>query len=338
MSGDNIKADPQSYYGTEAVRPAQLGSEAIFVERGGRRLRSANYDFSQDRYAAIDLTAAARHVTIGGVVQLATQRWPYTLLHAVRGHGQVVTHPITRQDVKGFSRIVLGGGATALSGVCITGADGRSDALWLLVARDTPGGARREIWKQSIWRELGEDAREAFYVDGGVKVAATGGQAVFTGLTHLAGQAVAVLAGGGVVPGLTVSDAGVLTLPAASVPAAAYTLVVGLPFTARAVTLRPAASTRAGPIQGLRQRLVEVVLRVLETVGIKAGAKGRDLYDQIDRPASGAMDAAIPLFSGDTLGEIDGETNRNGQLVFESHDPLPGIVSAVMMTLEVADA
>jgi hypothetical protein len=337
VSGDNIKADPQSYYGSEAVRPAQLGSEAIFVERGGRRLRSTNYAFSEDRYAAVDLTAAARHVTDGGVVQLATQRWPYTLLHAVRGDGQVVTHPITRADVKGFSRMVLGGAAEAISGVCITGADGRTDELWALVKRDTPSGERREIWKQATWRELGDDAREGFYVDGGVKVAASGGQTTFTGLTHLAGQAVAVLAGGGVVPGLTVSDAGVLTLPATSVPAAAYTLVVGLPFTARAVTLRPAPDTRNGNVQGLRQRLVKVVLRVLETVGIKAGAKGRDLYDQIDRPASAAMDAAIPLFSGDTLGEIDGETNREGQLVFESSDPLPAIVNAAIMTLEVKD-
>lgn len=337
VSGENIKADPQSYYGTEAVRPAQLGSEAIFVERGGRRLRSANYDFSQDRYAAIDLTAAARHVTSGGVVQLATQRWPYTLLHAVRGDGQIVTHPITRADVKGFARTVLGGAATALSAVCITGQNGRTDELWVLVARTTPTGTRREIWKQAVWRELGDDAREGFYVDGGVKVAATAGQTTFTGLTHLANQAVAVLAGGGVVPGLTVSAAGELTLPEVSVPAAAYTLVVGLPFTARAVTLRPAASNRAGPIQGLRQRLVKVVLRVLETVGIKAGAEGRDLYDQIDRPASGAMDAAIPLFSGDTLGEIDGEINRTGQLVFQSSDPLPAIVNAAIMTLEVAD-
>lgn len=337
VSGDNIKADPQSYYGSEAVRPAQLGSEAIFVERGGRRLRSANYAFSEDRYAAVDLTAAARHVTDGGVVQLATQRWPYTLLHAVRGDGQVVTHPITRADVKGFSRLVLGGGAQALSAVCITGTDGRTDELWLLVTRSTPGGTRREIWKQAVWRELGDDAREGFYVDGGVKVAASGGQATFTGLTHLAGQAVAVLAGGGVVPGMMVSDAGVLTLPEAFVPADAYTLVVGLPFTAQAVTLRPAAETRGGTVQGLRQRLVEVVLRVLETVGIKAGAKGRDLYDQIDRPASGDMDAAIPLFSGDTLGEIDGETNRQGQLVFASSDPLPAIVNAAIMTLEVND-
>lgn len=337
LAGDNIKAEPQSYYGSEPVRPAQLGSEAIFVERGGRRLRSSNYAFSEDRYSAIDLTAAARHITNGGVAQLAAQRWPYTMLHGVRGDGQIITHPLTRADVKGFARIVLGGGAQAVSGVCIMGADGRTDDLWLLVTRDTPGGTRREIWKQSTWRELGDDAREAFYVDGGIKVAATAGQATFSGLTHLAGQSVAVLADGGVIPGQTVDDTGVLTLPPASVPSGAYTLTVGLAFTARAVTLRPGAETRAGSVQGLRQRLVRVVLRLLETVGITAGQAGRDLYDVIDRPANAAMDGAIPLFSGDTIGEIDGETNRKGQLEFASSDPLPAIVNCVISELEVAD-
>lgn len=341
VSGDNIKADPQSYYGSEAVRPAQLGSEAIFVERGGRRLRSADYDFSRDRYGAVDLTAAARHITSGGLVQLAAQRWPYTLLHGVRGDGQLVTHPLTKQEVKGFGRIVLGGGAQALSAVCVMGTDGKTDDLWLLVSRSTPAGTRREIWKQALWRELGDDPRGGVFADGAVKINAAAGQATFSGLTHLAGQAVAVLVNGGVVPGLTVDNAGVLTLPPAFVPSFAYTAVVGLAYTARAVTLRPAAETRGGTVQSMRQRLVRVALRLLETLGLKAGAKGLDLFDQVDRPANAAMDAAIPLFTGDTGGlqggEIEGEMNREGQLEFASSDPLPAIVNAAIMTLEVGD-
>jgi hypothetical protein len=102
VSADNIKAEPQSFYGSSAVWPVQLGSEAVFVERGRRRLRSTGYDFGSDRYQAVDLTAAARHVTDSGVVQLAVQHWPWTMLHAVRRDGQMVCHAISRGDIKGF--------------------------------------------------------------------------------------------------------------------------------------------------------------------------------------------------------------------------------------------
>jgi hypothetical protein len=121
VSADNIKAEPQSFYGSSAVWPVQLGSEAVFVERGRRRLRSTGYDFGSDRYQAVDLTAAARHVTDSGVVQLAVQHWPWTMLHAVRRDGQMVCHAISRGDIKGFSRTVLGGDAKAISAVAVMG-------------------------------------------------------------------------------------------------------------------------------------------------------------------------------------------------------------------------
>ena len=336
VSGDNISAEPQSFYGSEPVFPLQVATETVFVERGGRRLRSAGYDFARDRYAAADLTAAARHITRSGLIQLAYQRVPYALLYAVRADGQLVVHPDTRIEIKGFARTVLGGvGATAKSAVSIVGADGKTDELWLLVVRETPGGVRHEIWKQAPWRELGDDPAQAFFVDGGVRVSASGGQTHFSGATHLAGQAVAVLANGGVVPGITVANDGSFDLPAASVPANPYTLIVGLPYTATAVTLRPELRANGQTMQGLRQKLVKVVTRLLETLGMKAGRPSGPLEELVDRPASAAMDAAIPLFSGDTAGLIEAEYDREGRARWVSSDPLPGVIVAAMLNIDV---
>lgn len=341
VSGDNIKGPPQSRYGSEAVFPVQVGTDTIFVERGGRRLRAADFNFASDRYAPVDITASARHITRGGLLQLATQRIPYQLLYGVRGDGQLVAHANTRLEIKGFARTVLGGGARALSAVSVVGEDNKTDELWLLVERRSGAGALlREIWRQTEWRELGTDQREAFFVDGGTRVAASGGQASFTGFTHLAGQPIAVLANGGVVPGVSVAADGSFTLPAASVPAAPYTLIVGLAYTATAVTLRPPARNRAGYIQGLKQRVRKVVLRLIETLGIKVGGYMSNgtpglLDNVIDRPASADMDAAIPLFTGDTSGSVDTEINRDGRTRFVSADPLPAIITAAMLSIEV---
>ncbi len=336
VSGDNIQSEPQSYYGCEAVAPAQIGTQTVFVERGGRRLRATGYDFAQDRYAASDLTSAARHVTRGGVHQLAWQRVPNALLHAGRADGQLVTHALTRLEIKGFSRAVLGGGARALSHVSVVGADGKTDELWLLIERTRADGVKREIWRQRAWRELGDDPAAQFFVDGGVQVEAAGGQTHFTGAIHLAGQAVAVLAGGAVVPGIVVANDGSFDLPELAVPSEPYLLAVGLPYTATAETLRPEARLRSGgTMQGMKKRARKAVLRLLETLGLKVGAPDGPLEELIDRPASAAMDAPIPLFSGDTPGPIEMEVGRDGTVRWVSDEPLAATIAAAVISLEV---
>ncbi|WP_408590091.1 hypothetical protein [Novosphingobium sp.] len=336
ISGTNVKSDPQSFYGSQQVTPVQLGTESMFVERGARRIRSTSYDFGSDRYVPLDLTATARHITSSGIVQLAMQRWPWPMLHAVRTDGQLAVHSLTRADIKGFARTVLGGDAKALSAVNVIGADGVTDELWLLVSRSTPAGPRREIWKQTAWRELGDDQAEAFYVDAGVRIDAAGNQNVFTGLVHLAGQSVAVLANGAVIPDLTVAADGSLTLPQANVPRGAYTLIVGLPYSAVAVTLNPAPQTN-GQIQSLRQRVVKMAVRILETIGLRAGAADREPYDVQDRPRSAAMDQAIPLYSGDVTVEVDDDPNNEGRVRLVSSDPLPAVISMATFKIDVGE-
>lgn len=337
VSGSNIDSKPQSFYGSEAVFPIQLGSETVFVERGGRRLRSAAYDFGSDRYLAADLTAAARHITAPGVIQLAVQRLPNNLLHAVRSDGQIVTHPINKGEVKGFARLIPGGDAQILSAVATVGADGKRDDLWVLVSRDTPDGERKEVWKQSSWRELGDDIAESFYVDAGVRVEATAGQTTFSGLTHLAGQDVAVLAAGGVIAGQSVAEDGTLTLPAELVPPFDYTLIVGLPYTARAVTLRPYVQAPGG-WQGFLQRIAHAFVRLVETVGIKGGATGDErLEDAIDRPANAAMDAQIPAYTGDVKVQITSEPDRDTTVTMVSDAPLPATIAGMSFKIESGD-
>lgn len=335
VSADNIDALPQSFYGSEPVWPVQVGSESVFVERGARQLRAAAYDFGSDRYLATDLTAAARHITAPGMIQLAPQRTG-RMLHVVRSDGQVITHPINRGEIKGFGRLIPGGDAQILSAVSIMGDDGKIDDLWALVSRETPDGTRKEVWKQSRWRELGDALDEAFFVDGGVRVNASAGQTTFSGLTHLAGQAVAVLAGGGVIDGQSVDADGVLTLPEEQVPVAAYTLIVGLQYTARAVMLRPYVNAPGG-WQGFLQKISKAIVRLIETVGLMGGATGERLEDAIDRPANAAMDAQIPAFTGDGIVQVTSEPDRDTTITLESATPLPATIALLSLKMESGD-
>jgi hypothetical protein len=206
------------------------------------------------------------------------------------------------------------------------------------VERARQDGTHREVWRQKGWRQMGDDPQESFYVDAGVRIAASAGQTTFTGLVHLAGQAVACLAAGGVVPGLTVSAAGVLTLPAFAVPQDhAFTVIVGLGFTATAITLPPELATGGGgSVQGLVKRVRKAIVRILESLGIKVGGTldGDPLEEVLDRAARDAMDQPIPYFTGDWQALIDTQYERDGQVKIVSDAPLPAIVTAAMLSID----
>lgn len=339
FSGVNIEADPQSFYGSERVFPVQIGTQTMFVERGGRRIRGADYDFGRDRYDAPDLTAAAREITRGGILQLAYQRIPYAFVHGVRGDGQIIVHPVSRGEIKGFARIKLGGDARALSAVSVVGADGKTDDLWLLIERpDKDGNPLREIWRQAPWRELGDPLAEAVFSDGAVRIEAVGGQTQLTGLTHLAGQSVVALLNGIVVKDLTVGDDGNLELPETAVPLDDYVAIVGLGYSALALTMRPHINSRSGGTSGLRQRVLKVVSRVLETIGLKVAAPGQEVPEEtVLRNASDPMDQQIPLFSDDTDGLVEGEFDRSGRTFWLHDSPLPATISMAIFNIDVSE-
>ena len=336
ISGDNIAAEPQTFYGSEKVFPIQIGMSTIFVQRGGRKLREAGYEFSRDRYLANNMTVWCRHITKPGIIQFAYQKEDEELMLGVRADGQMIAHPhAPEQEIKGFTRIKLGGSARVLSAVSVVGANGKSDEVWALIAFN--GG--KYICRQAAWRDEVDAIEESFFVDLGVRVDAIAGQTHFSGATHLAGQAVAVLAAGGVVPGIVVDDTGAFDLPASAVPNVPYVMIVGLPYTATAILL-PSQGRIAGnqSTQGLRQRITKIALRLLQTGGARVGQLNNPIDEIIDRPASANMDAPVPLFTGDTGdggGIVESDFDRSAQGVFISDTPLPYIVTTAMLNIEV---
>jgi len=338
FSGTNIEAQPQSFYGSDKVFPVKLGTETLFVERGARRVRSADYDFGRDRYDAVDLNATSREITRSGIVQLARQSVPHAFAFGVRADGQMICHAKSRAEIRGWTRWVLGGGARALSAVSIVNSNGKTEDLWVLVERENGADDTiKEVWRQTAWRELGTDVAESFYVDAGVRIEATGGATVFGGLDHLAEQDVAVLAGGVVIPGRTVAADGTLTLPADAVPQDDYTLIVGLPYTALAQSMRPELRDGQGSSAGLRQRVIKTIVRVLETLGLSSRAPEQPTAEPlILRQGGQLMDQQIPFANGDIDGLIDSEFDRDGRTTWISDQPLPATIALVAQTMDVS--
>ena len=334
VSGDNLGAEPQSFYGSDHVYPAQIASSTIFVQRGGRKLREVGYDFSRDRYIANNLTVWARHVTRGGIGQMAFQKEPEELLFCTRGDGQVAVHPhAPDQEIKGFSRIVPASNGQILSAVCVTDQDGVDDEFWALILRD----GKKSIERMARWRDDGDPLEEAFFVDSGLTVLAAAGQTHFAGATHLAGKPVAVLAAGAVVEGVIVDDTGSFDIPVKAAPNEPFRVTVGLPYTARCVTLRPELKLNGQTSVGLKHRIVRIAMRVLETVGLRVGGRGEKLDNLFDRPAQAQMDSPVQPYTGDSSKAVSTSWGSNGQAEFVSDAPLPATIIAAMPRIDVGD-
>ena len=152
-----------------------------------------------------------------------------------------------------------------------------------------------------------------------------------SGLTHLEGQTVSILADGAAHPDKTVSS-GAVTLDRYVTKAHA-----GLSYNSTLKTLRVEGGSQQGTAQGKIKRINEIVVRLLNTVGLQVGKDVSNLDIVPFRSSADNMDEPIALFTGDKEIEFDGEFDSDGQLVVQQDQPLPMTVLAVYATLHTFD-
>lgn len=151
-----------------------------------------------------------------------------------------------------------------------------------------------------------------------------------TGLTHLAGKTVAVLADGSVQTNKVVAADGSVTLDQ---PASA--IVVGLPYTAQLRSLYtdiPGEPT----VQGRRKNIPAVTVRVQDTRGLKVGNLV-DPLKEIKQRNKEIMGAPITAFTGDQRIIIPSNSTVPGQVLVQQDYPLPATVLALIPEVEVGD-
>lgn len=322
----NFKAPAHSSTGSAPVRPVEVSGRHLFVERSSRRLMELDYGIERDRFEPDDLTVMAEHIGRAGFAWLAWQQSPHSLVWGGMADGTLAAMTyLPKQEVRSWCRATLAEGSAARWGCCIPDPGGQRDQLWLAVER---AGAWWIERLEAFW-ETGDARNSAFFVDHGLSYAGAPAS-VISGLDHLAGEEVAVLADGSPVPALTVSAAGAITLarPASSVH-------VGKAYRATFKSLRLEAGGDDGSGQGKVKRLHKLVIRVLETLGLRYAVQGEDYTPIEHRLASDNLSEAVPLYTGDVQLDCIGIYERNGQVEIESFQPLPACILALIPTAMV---
>ena len=331
LGPDNVKIVPQSSYGSKSVIPVLVGESVLFVQRSGQKLRELVFDFANNGYKSSDLTVLSEHITYGGLVDICYQQEPHSIVWCVRSDGELLGFTFNReQDVLGWHRHPLGGDGIVECVETIPSPFGDQDDLWMIVRRTINGQTKRYI--EYLWPDFvdNNDIEDAFCVDCGLTYDSTPASTI-SGLDHLEGKIVSILADGAAHPNRTVESGSVTLQRASSV------VHVGLPYLSLLQTMRPEAGAGDGTAQGKTKRINKMVIRFLATVGAKAGPDVDHLDEIQFRSGSALMDAPVPLFTGDKIMEWPGGYDFDGYMIVEQDQPLPMTVVALMPQLQTQD-
>jgi hypothetical protein len=312
LTPGNIQLHRQTRVGSATDRmvpPVDVDGSTIFAARGGKSLHEFVYTDVEQAYQANDLALVSRHLVDRPQSMAFDQANRH--LHIVMADGGLATLTIYRaEQVTAWTRQETDGAFRAIAEI-----DG---TVYLTVER---GGA---FFLERLDPGLGLDAA--------VSGVAPAPRARWTGLEHLEGRAVSVLADGAPRATATVSAGGIDIDPPATNVAA------GLPFLHRIEPLPPemtsATGAKAAPL-----RLVSVTFRLLNTAALSVDLGRGSVEVPFRRLGPAVLDRPPEPFSGDrTLRALGWHTDASRPLWrVEGAAPLPATLLSVTTELKVTD-
>jgi hypothetical protein len=307
----NVQVKNQSAYGCSGVRPQRVGNELYFVQRSGKKLRAMAYKYDSDAYGSPDLSVLSGHICDLGVVDMAYQPEPYSVLWCAMADGSLGALTIERdQNVAAWSSHETYGD---FENVCSIPSSG-TDRLWCVVRRTVDGADYRSVCYMS----------DSIYLDSAVSGSEVSATDTWSGLDHLEGLSVGVVADGVYNGDYTVSG-GSITLNRT-----ANTVTIGLKYTMTLKPMTPELMTGEGSAAGNSMRVSEVTLRLHESIGCKVNGDNMSFVSFGD-----VLDEAPASFTGLKRIEKLGWGRGECDVTITSADPYPLHVLAVIYKFTV---
>jgi hypothetical protein len=335
VTPSNINLPRSSAYGCAAVQPVTAYDTVVYVSRTGKKILAAGYSWEPDAYQTEDLTIMAEHVTGAGIDSMEYQQEPHSVVWCLRSDGQLAAMTYERvQKIVGWHRHIIGGtfgtGDAVVESIAVIPSPNEDhDQVWLMVKRTVNGGTVRYIEFMEQDFSDTDDEEDAFFVDCGLTY---DGSAVssLTGLNHLEGETVAVLADGATHPECTVSGGAITLSRSASV------VHVGYGYNANCELLPLIFETTLGTTSGRILRPTHADIRLRRSLGLELGPDSSNLERVPFRSAGDPMDAPPPLFSGIKEIKVPIGHGLDPVLYIRQSDPLPASITWVSLPTGVA--
>jgi hypothetical protein len=309
------RARIQSSYGSDnAVMPIKIDQGIVFAQRMGSKIRKLNIDESgATRFLPEDLSFLASHLFEDSkVIQMAYQAEPIPTVWNIRSDGVCValTHD-TREEIKAWWRFTTAFGGMASVAV-IPHPTAQRHQVWMAINRF--GSTYVEVMDEEAVMSYGAGTWKGLTVDSAVVYdgAATN---TITGLAHLNGQTVTVVAGG-TNRGTYVPSGGSIT-----VTGPAFTKAfAGLAYGVNGETLPPDVQ-RFGTLLRSKKHYAEITAMVHNTLGMTI--QGQDLPQPSAAPVTG--DVAITKLGW----------NRHGRITFQQNEPYPATLLGLVALADI---
>jgi hypothetical protein len=325
----NINISQATVSGVSDVQAINVGNRVVYTGRANRRVRALRFAFESDDFVADDLTVLANHV-LGrslvasdiGIEEMAYALERDSIVWAVRKDGVLLGLTfVPDQDVFAWHLHEIGGSfqggrAVVESVSVIPSSDGTRDEIWLIVKRTIGGVTARYVEVVEPNWESG-DLQDARFLDSHPEPYSGVPVTVISGLDHLEGETVQIMADEGVVPEQVVSG-GQVTLAAA-----ASRIKVGLGFSSEIQSLPLELPDPTGVSAGKQARIDHAIINVLETVG---GEQSRDgvTWESISwREGVHPMNQGVPPFTGFRKIAFPGSHTRDKEFWLRQAQPLP---------------
>ena len=331
----NILIKKQSNHGAANVDAIAAGNATLFLQRAKRKVRELAYNFDVDGYLAPDMTILAEHISEGGIVQMAYQQEPNSILWLVRGDGQLIGFTYQRdQQVTAWHRHIFGGSFSSGQAVCesvaVIPTDDSEYQVWVIIKRTIDGSTVRYVEYLNNFDFDETDDTSFNFLDSQLEYDGSATTSI-SGLDHLEGEEVAVLADGATHPNKTVSS-GSITLDRSS-----EKVKVGLPYTSLLQTMRLDAGSQDGTSQGRTKRIFDVTIRMYESIGVEVGPDLNNMERIPFRSSADEMDQGITVFTGDKEVEFRGNYETDGFVYVRQTQPLPLTILSLYPKLQTND-
>lgn len=319
----SIRFDIQSYWGCSDVPPIVSGTSILMAQNSGRAVRDLHYQLQEDGYSGNEVSILAEHLLDSPIRDWAFQQEPYSTVWICLENGKLLTFTYMReQEIWAWSEHESSGGKFRSVSVI---REGEEDAAYFLVRR-----GNTFFIEYQVRRNYGDDIRKAHFVDCGLQYENEDRPiSHVTGLEHLAGQDIAVLADGSVVSGIKVSADGSFDLPFA----ASY-ISAGLPYKMRIKTIDPELKSEMGSTAGEPRNVVRAIFRLRESRGLWTGPDDNRMVPAKQEPPE-TYGAPPPLITGEIAVPLIGKHNNSGSILIEQRDPLPLTILALTTWITV---
>jgi hypothetical protein len=314
----------QTTRGCSTVEPLMIGGRIVFVQGRGSTVRDMAYSYETDSYGGNDLTLLAKHIIENvQIVDSAYKQEPDSTIYFVRSDGSMACLSyIMEQKVYAWSTIETQGKIEAVAAV----QEGDEDIIYLVVQREINGVTVRNIEYLAKNPAKSNNPDDYIMLDNAIEysTAEKSSGATEIDVAELAGEKVAVIGDGRVYSGLTVSQDGTVTLPAAVQHA-----FIGLPY--RSIVELPNVEIRTGDgtMQGRKKQISNCILRLSNSLG---GMVGPDIntMDLMNFDEQNVV-SNIKLFTGDKYMTLPiGGFNNEGRVIIVTDEPYPFNLLAVV--------